>query len=107
MYSEYVLRRMGLAGSTGIKIGGMTINNLRYADDTTLLTEDVEDLRSVLTKLKEESEIAGLMLYLKNTKFTTTGTLKEFIIEGTGKEIKNCYTFLVLVITRVATNISK
>jgi hypothetical protein len=100
MYSEYILRRVGLAESTGIKIGGRTINNLRYADDTTLLTEDVEDLRRLLTKLKEESEKAGLMPNLKKTKIMTTGTIKEFIIEGRGVQITNCYMFLGSVITR-------
>jgi hypothetical protein len=104
MYSEYVLRRVGLAESTGINIGGRTMNN---ADDTTLLTEDVEDLRSVLTKLQEEREKARLMLNLKNTKITITGTLKEFIIEGTGMDITNCYTVLVFVIKRDGCNIRK
>jgi hypothetical protein len=56
MYSEYILRRVGFEDNIGIKIGGRTINNLRYADDTTLLTKDKEDMRKLLKKIKEESE---------------------------------------------------
>jgi len=100
MYTEYILRRVGFEDNTGIKIGGRTINNLRYVDDTTLLTEDKEDIRKLLKKLKEESEKAGLMLNLKKTKIMTTGTLKEFILEGIEMEITNCYTFLGSTITR-------
>jgi hypothetical protein len=48
MYSEYILRRVGFEDNIGIKIGGRTINNLRYTDDTTLLTEDKEDMRKLL-----------------------------------------------------------
>jgi hypothetical protein len=57
-------------------------------------------MRKLLKKIKEESEKAGLMLNLKKTKVMTTGTLKEFILEGTGMEITNCYTFLGSIITR-------
>jgi hypothetical protein len=100
MYCEYILRRVGFEDNIGIKIGGRTINNLRYADDTTLLTEDKKDMRKILKKIKEESEKAGLMLNLKKTKIMTRGTLKEFIFEGTEMEITNCYTFLGSIITR-------
>jgi hypothetical protein len=79
MYIEYILRRVGFEDNIGIKIGGRTINNLRYADDTTILAEDTEDMKKLLKKLKEESEKAGLMLNLKKTKIMTTGTLNEFI----------------------------
>ena len=65
-------------------------------DDTTILTEDKEDMRKLLKKLKEESEKAGLMLNLKKTQIMTTGTLKE----GTKMEITNCYTFLGSIIAR-------
>jgi hypothetical protein len=64
MCSEYILRRVRFEDNIGIKIGGRTINNLRYADDTTLLTEDKEDMRKLIKKVKEESEKAGLMLNL-------------------------------------------
>jgi len=100
MYGEYILRRVGFEEDKGIKVGGRTINNLRYADHTTILAEDKEDLKNLLKKIKEESEKAGLMLNLKKTKIMTTGTLNEFILDGTGIEIINCYTFLGTVITR-------
>jgi len=74
---------VGFEDNIGIKTGGRTINNLRYADYTTILTEDKEDMRKLLKKLKEESEKAGLMLNLKKTQIMTTGTLKESILEGT------------------------
>jgi hypothetical protein len=76
MYSEYILRKVGFEDNIGIKVGGRTINNLRYADDTTILTEDKEDMRKLLKKLKEESEKAELMMNLKKTKIMTTGPLK-------------------------------
>src|SRR5215467_9204708 len=100
MYGEYILRRVGFEEDKGIKVGGRTINNLRCADDTTILAEDKEDLKNLLKKIKEESEKAGLMLNLKKTKIMTTGTLNEFILDGTEIEIINRYTFLDTVITR-------
>ena len=100
MYSEYILRKVGFEDNIGIKVGGRTRNNLRCADDTTILTEDKEDTRKPLKKLKEESEKARLMLNLKKTKIMTTGPLKEFILEGTEMEIIKSYTFLGSIITR-------
>jgi hypothetical protein len=94
------MRRVGLEDEKGIKVGGRTINNLRYADDTTILAEDKEDLEKILKKLKEESEKAGMMLNLKKTKIMTTGILNKFILDGTEIEIINCYTFLGTIITR-------
>jgi hypothetical protein len=86
--------------AANISSAGRTVNNLRFADDTKLLTEDKEDMRKLLKKIKEESEKAGLMLNLKKTKIMTTGTPKEFILEGTKMEITNCFTFLSSVITK-------
>jgi hypothetical protein len=100
MYSEYIFIKVGFEDNTGMKVGGRTINNLRYVDDTTLLTEDKEEMRKLLKKLKEQSEKARLMLNLKKTKIMTTGPLKEFILEGTEMDIINRYTFLGSVITR-------
>jgi hypothetical protein len=91
---------VGFEDNIGIKVGGRTINNLRYAGDTTILTKDKEDMRKVLKNLKEEREKARLMLNLKKTKIMTRGPLKEFILEGTEMEIINSYTFLGSVITR-------
>jgi len=54
LYSEYIVRRVGFEDNIGIKVGGRTIKNLRYADDTTILAVDKEDVRKLLEKLKEE-----------------------------------------------------
>ena len=63
LYAEYIMRNAGLDElQAGIKIGGRNINNLRYADDTTLMAESEEELKSLLMKVKEESERAGLRL---------------------------------------------
>jgi hypothetical protein len=75
MYSEYILRRVGFEDNIGIKVGGRTINNLRYVEDTTVLAEDKVDMRKLLKKLKEEGEKARLMLSLKKTMIMITGTL--------------------------------
>ena len=61
LYAEYIMRNAGLDGAqAGIKIAGRNINNLRYADDTTLMAESEEELKSLLMKVKEESEKVGL-----------------------------------------------
>jgi hypothetical protein len=75
MNSEYIVRKVGFDDNIGIKIGGRTINNLRYVDYTTTLTEEKEDMEKLLKQLKEESKKAGLSLNLKKTKIMTTGTL--------------------------------
>ena len=68
-YAEYIMRNAGLdEAQAGIKIVGRNINNLRYADDTTLMAESKEKLRSFLMKVKEESEKAGLKLNIERTK---------------------------------------
>ena len=69
IYAEYVMRNAELEGTqAGIKIAGKNINNLRYADDTTLMAESEEELKSLLMKLKEESEKVGLKLNIQKTK---------------------------------------
>ena len=61
LYAEYIMRNVGLdKAQPGIRIAGRNINNLRYADDTTLMAESKEELKSLLTKVKEESEKTGL-----------------------------------------------
>ena len=66
-YAEHIMRNAGLGeAQAGIKIAGRNINNLRYADDTTLMAESEEELKSLLMKVKEESEKAGLKQYSKN-----------------------------------------
>ena len=69
LYSEYIIQNAGLDESqSGIKIAGRNINNLRYADDTTLIAESKEELKSALMKVKEESEKAVLKLNIQKTK---------------------------------------
>ena len=69
LYAEYLIRNAGLDGAqAGIKIGGRNINNLRYVDDDTLMAESEEDLKSLLMKVKEESEKVGLNPIFPKTK---------------------------------------
>ena len=68
-YAKYIMRNAGLdEAQAGIKIAGRNLNNLRYADDTTLMAESEEELRSLLMKVKEESEKVGLKLNIQKTK---------------------------------------
>ena len=73
-YAEYIMRNLGLEeAQAGIKIAGRNINNLRYADDTTLMAESEEELKSLLVKLKEESEKVGLKRNVQKTKIMASG----------------------------------
>ena len=69
-------------GQSGIKIAGRNINNLRYADDTTLMAESKEKLKSLLMKVKEESEKVGLKLNIQKTKIRATGPITSWWIDG-------------------------
>ena len=74
LHAEYIMRNAGLEETqAGIKIAGRNINNLRYADDTTLMAESEEELRSPLMKAKEESEKVGLKLNIQKTRIMTSG----------------------------------
>ena len=74
LYVEYIMRNAGLdEAQAGIKIAGRNINNLRYADDTTLMEESEEELKSLLMKVKEESEKVGLKLNIQKTKIMASG----------------------------------
>ena len=76
LYAEYIMQNAGLyEAQAGIKIAGRSINNLRYVDDTTLLAESKEELQSLLMKVKEESEKAGLKLNIQKTKIMTSGPI--------------------------------
>ena len=66
----------------GIKIAGRNVNNLRYADDTTLMTESEEELKSLLMKVKEESENVGLKFNIQKTKILTSGPITSWQING-------------------------
>ena len=82
-YAEYIMRNAGLEETqAGIKIAGRHINNLRYADDTTLLAESEEELKSLLMKMKEESEKVGLKLYIRKTKIMASGPISSWEIDG-------------------------
>ena len=73
LYVEYIIRNVGLdEAQAGIKIAGRNINNFRYADDTTLMAESEEELKSLLMKVKEESEKVGLKLNIQKTKIMAT-----------------------------------
>ena len=75
-YAEYIMRNAGLEeAQAGIKIAGRNINNLRYADDTTVMAEIEEELKSLLMKEKEENEKAGLKLSIQKTKIMTSGSI--------------------------------
>ena len=74
----------------GIKITGRNINNLRYADDTTIMAESEEELKSVLMKVKEESEKVGLKLNIQKTKIMASGPITSWEIMG--KQWKECQT---------------
>ena len=76
LYAEYILRNAGLdEAQAGIKIARRNINNLRYADDTTLLAESEEELKSLLMKVKEDSEKVGLKLSIQKTKIMAPGPI--------------------------------
>ena len=76
LYAEYIMRNAGLEeAQAGIKIAGININNLGYADDTILMAKSEEELKSLLIKEKEESEIFGLKLNIQTTKIMTSGPI--------------------------------
>ena len=76
LHAEYIMRNAGLdEAQAGIKIAGRNINNLRYTDDTTLMAESEEELKSLLMKVKEESEKVGLKLNIQKTKIMASGPI--------------------------------
>ena len=82
-YAEYTMRNVGLEeAQAGIKIAGRNINNLRYADDTTLMGESEGELKSLLMKVKEESEKVGLKLNIQKTKITASSPITSWQIAG-------------------------
>ena len=83
LYAEYIMRTAGLEEEqAGIKIVGRNINNLRYAGDTTLIAESEEKLKSLLMKVKKESEKVGLKLNIQKTKIMASGPITSWQIEG-------------------------
>jgi len=83
LYAEYIMRNAGLdEAQAGIKIARSNINNLRYADDTTLMAESEEELKSLLMKVKEESENVGLKLNIGKSKIMASGPITSWQIDG-------------------------
>ena len=83
LYAEFIMRNAGLEEAQArIKIAGKNINNLRYADDTTLMAESEEELKSVLMKVKEESEKVGLKLNIRKIKIMASGPITSWQIDG-------------------------
>ena len=81
--AEYIMRNAGLEETqAGIKIAGRNINNLRYTNDTTLMAESEEELKSLLMKVKEESEKVGLKLNIQKTKIMASGSITSWEIDG-------------------------
>ena len=86
------MRNIGLdEAQAGIKIAGRNINNLRYADDTALMTEREEELKSLLMKVKEESEKAGLKLNIQKSKIMVSGPITSWQIDGETMETLTDY----------------
>ena len=82
-YAEYIMWNAGLdEAQAGIKIAGKNVNNLRYADNTTLMAESEEELKSLLMKVKEESEKVGLKLNIQKTKIMVSGPIISWHIDG-------------------------
>ena len=82
LHAEYILNNAGLdEAEAGIKIAGRNINNLRYADDTTLMAESEEELKSLLMKVKEESEKVGLKINIQKTKIMASGPITSWEID--------------------------
>ena len=91
---EYIMRNSGLdEAQARIKIAGRNINNLRYADDTTLMAESKEELQSLLMKVKEESEKVGLKLNIQKTKIMAPGPITSWEIDGETVETVSDFIF--------------
>ena len=94
------MRNAGLEETqAGIKIAGRNVNSLRYADDTTLMAESEEELKSLLMKVKEESEKVGLKLNIQKTKIMASGPITSWEIDGETMEIVSDFIFLGYKIT--------
>ena len=94
LYAEYIMRNAGLEETqAGIKIAGRNTNNLRYADDTTLMGESEEELKSLLMKVKVESEKVGLKLNIQKTKIMASGTITSWETHGETVETLSDFIF--------------
>ena len=96
-YAEYIMRNTGMEeAQAGIKIAGRNINNLRYVDDTTLMAESEEELKSLLMKVKKESEKVGLKLNIQKIKIMASGPITLWQIDGETVETVSDFIFLGL-----------
>ena len=94
VYAEYIMQNARLdEAQAGIKIAGRNTNNLRYADDTTLMAEGKEELKSLLIKVKEESEKVGLKLNIQKTKIMASSPITSWQIDGETMEIVTDFIF--------------
>ena len=94
-YAEYIMRNAGLEeAQDGIKISRRNINNLRYADDTILMAESEEEIKSLLMKVKEEREKVGLKLNIQKTKIMASGPITSWEIDGETVETVSDLIFL-------------
>ena len=94
-YAEYIMWNAGLdEAQAEIKITGRNINNLRYADDTTLMAESEEEPKNLLMKVKEESEKVGLKLNIQKTKITVSGSITSWQIDGETMDTVTNFIFL-------------
>ena len=99
-YAEYIMRNAGLEeAQAGIKIARRNINNLRYADDTTFMAKSEEELKTLLMKVKEESEKVGLKLNIQNMKIMASGPITSWEIDGETVETVSGFIFLGSKIT--------
>ena len=97
LYAEYIMRNAGLdEAQAGIKITGRNISNFRYADDTTLMAESEEELKSLLMKVKEESEKVRLKLNIQKTKIMASSFITSWEIDGETMETKTDFIILGL-----------
>ena len=100
LYSGHIMKNVRLDElQAGIKIGGRNINNLRYVDDTTLMSESEKEQNSLLMRVKEESEKAGLKLNIKKAKIITSGSITSWQMEGEKVEAVTNFFFLGSKIT--------
>jgi len=100
LHAEYIMRNAGLEeAQAGIKIAGRNINILRHADDTTLMAESEEELKSLLMNVKKESEKAGLKLNVQKSKIMASGPITSWQIDGETMETVKDFTFLGSKIT--------
>ena len=100
LYAEYIIRNAGLEETqAGIKIAGRNINNIRYADDITLMAESEEELKSLLMKVKEEGEKVGLKFSIQKTKIMASDPITSWQIDGETVETMTDFIFLGSKIT--------